>query len=90
MDYPALGEATLGQLDDTHYFYGACCQSCLRKRRLSLARLRTQLGDDFPLVDVRRRLKCATCGSRNIIVTFWTPVHRGLPDVRKAFKEIPV
>lgn len=85
--HPRLEDAKLGELNDTDYYYGASCQSCLRKVRLSLARLRTQLGDDFPLVKVRTRLKCSTCQSKSIIVSFWTPVHRGLPDVRKAFTE---
>lgn len=87
MDYPRLETATLGELNDNDYFYGGDCQSCHRSQRISLERLRVHLGDAFPLMKVRARLKCSTCGSRKIIVSFWTPVHQGLPDVRKAFKE---
>jgi hypothetical protein len=73
--YLTLNEAKLGQVDDT-YYYGASCQKCGHDIRLSLVRLRAHLGDDFPLVDVRKRLKCSACGSRKIIISFFTPAHR--------------
>jgi hypothetical protein len=38
-------------------------------------KLRARLGDDFPLIDVRERLRCQHCRSRHIIVTFLTPDH---------------
>jgi hypothetical protein len=37
---------------------GCSCQSCLHTARLSLAKLRAHLGDNFPLVKIRHRLKC--------------------------------
>lgn len=84
-----LSTAKLGELDDTRYYYSASCQSCLRKVRISLVRLRSQLGDDFPLGDVRPRLKCSTCGSRKIIVAFWTPEHNWQMH-EDSFREPPV
>jgi hypothetical protein len=74
MEYPTLGKATLGQVDDS-YYYAASCNDCHHKVRLSLARLRAELGPDYPLVEVRTRLKCRECGSRHIIVAYYTPAH---------------
>lgn len=75
MEYAHLETATLADVDDT-YYYEANCRSCMRSRRISLERLRAMLGDDFPLKDVRTRLKCQTCGSKTLIITFLTPAHK--------------
>jgi hypothetical protein len=72
MDFPKLETALLKDLDDTYYF-GANYQSCLHTSRLRLSKLRAHLGDDFPLVKVRERLKCELCGSKTVVVTFLTP-----------------
>lgn len=74
MQYPPLGRATLGEVDDS-YYYAASCNDCRHKVRLSLLRLRAELGPDYPLVEVRGRLKCGACGSRRIIVAYYTPAH---------------
>jgi hypothetical protein len=52
--------------------YGASCDRCRETRRVNLAKLRDRLGPDFPVGDIRRRLRCAKCGKRNVIVvTLW-------------------
>lgn len=88
MDYARLETAKLAHVDDT-YYYGANCRSCLRSRRLSLVRLRATLGDDFPLKDVRPRLKCQTCGSRQIVITFLAP-NQAVGNLASLFHEQPV
>ncbi len=64
--------AKLSNVDDT-YYYGVNCQQCLRSRRLSLVRLRKTLGDDYPVAAVLARLRCRTCKSKQITVTFLAP-----------------
>jgi hypothetical protein len=59
-------------VDDSYYF-AVGCRSCLRNVRVSLVRVRGALGDDFPLVDVAKRLKCSTCGSKQVTVTYLKP-----------------
>jgi hypothetical protein len=71
-----LETATLAQVDDSFY-YGASCSSCHRSKRVSLVRMRSVLGDNFPLVEVRKRLKCSTCGNRQITVMFLAPNQGG-------------
>jgi|HubBroStandDraft_5_1064220.scaffolds.fasta_scaffold285674_1 hypothetical protein len=77
----AVSYATLetGKLKDVtdEYYYGCSCRSCLRTSRLSLSKLRAHLGDDFPLIKIRERLKCETCGSRQVTVTFLGPHQKG-------------
>jgi hypothetical protein len=72
MEYPKLETALLRDVDDTYYF-GANCRSCLHTSRLSLSKLRAHLGDDFPVVKIRERLKCELCGAKQVVVTFLTP-----------------
>jgi hypothetical protein len=67
-----FGTANLSDVDDG-YYYGVSCQSCLRSAPVSLVRLRGILGGDYPVVNVARRMKCRTCGSKRITVTFLTP-----------------
>jgi hypothetical protein len=71
-----LETATLGQVDDT-YYYGASCSSCHRSKRQSLVRLRSVLGDACPLVDLRKRLKCSTCGRKQLTIMFLAPNQGG-------------
>jgi hypothetical protein len=71
-----LETATLAELDDSFY-YGASCSSCHRSKRVSLLRLRSVLGDTFPLVKVRKRLRRSTCGNRQITVMFLAPGQAG-------------
>jgi hypothetical protein len=76
MEYAKLETAALAHVDDS-YYYGAYCGKCRHAARLSLVKLRERLGDDFPLKDVRPRLRCRRCGSRHIVVTFLGPHQRG-------------
>jgi hypothetical protein len=77
--------AKLAEVDDSYYL-GVSCQSCMRSVRLSLTRLRGLLGDDFAVVKVRPRLKCSTCGSREITVTFLAP-HQAVGSLAHLFNE---
>ena len=77
--------AELSDVDD-RYYYGVSCQSCMRAARISLSRLRASLGDVYPLVQVVRRLKCRTCGSKQITVTFLAP-HQAVGNLAYLFKE---
>jgi hypothetical protein len=75
MEYAKLETAALAHLDDS-YYYGAYCRKCRHTARLSLVKLRARLGDDFPLKDVRPRLRCRRCRSRQIVITFLGPHQR--------------
>jgi hypothetical protein len=77
--------AKLANVDD-RYYYGVSCQSCMRSARLSLIRLRDLLGDDFPVVKVRTRLKCSVCGSKELTVTFLAP-HQAVGNLAHLFNE---
>ena len=74
--YTSLETGTLKDVSD-EYYYGCSCQSCLRTARLSLSKLRAHLGADFPLIKIRERLKCQTCGCRKVTVTFLGPHQKG-------------
>jgi hypothetical protein len=87
MEYAAFETAALAHVNDEYYF-GAYCGKCKHTARLSLVKLRARLGDDFPIVDVRERLRCQHCRSRHVIVTFLTPEHR-TGDLARLF-ELPV
>lgn len=88
MDYARYETAQLAQVDDRYYF-AADCQSCRRARRISLARLRATLGDDFPVKDIRPRLKCTTCGSRRMTITFLAP-NQAVGDLARLFEQPPL
>jgi hypothetical protein len=75
MEYAKLETAALAHVDDS-YYYGAYCGKCRHTARLSLVKLRAHLGDNFPLKDVRQRLRCDRCSSRHVIVTFLAPNQR--------------
>jgi len=72
MEYANFETASLAHVDDS-YFYGAYCRKCKHAARLSLEKLREHLGDDFPLVNVKDRLRCERCSSRQIVITFLAP-----------------
>jgi hypothetical protein len=76
MEFARLETALLKDVTD-EYYYGCSCQSCLHTARLSLSRLRSHLGADFPLNKIRERLTCQICSSRNVTVTFLGPHQRG-------------
>jgi hypothetical protein len=87
VDHANYSTAKLADVDDRYYF-GVSCQSCLRNARISLVRLRETLGDDFPLVKVLSRLKCRTCGSKQVTVTFLAP-HQATGNLVALFNEPP-
>ena len=87
MEYAALETAALAHVDDSYYF-GAYRAKCKHSARLSLVKLRERLGDCFPLMGVRERLRCRRCRSRHIVVTFLGP-HQRSGDLAKLF-ELPV
>ena len=72
MEYAKLETAALAHVNDS-YYYGAYCRKCKHSARLSLSKLRAHLGDDFPLIKVREKLRCQRCRSRQVVVTFLTP-----------------
>jgi hypothetical protein len=75
MEFAKLETAALAHVDD-RYYYGCYCGACKHTARLSLVKLRAQLGDDFPLRNVRPRLRCRQCGSRHIIISFFSPEQK--------------
>jgi len=75
MEYAKLETASLAHVDDS-YFYGAYCRKCKHTARLSLEKLRQHLGDNFPLLKVKDRLRCERCRSRQIVITFLAPNQR--------------
>jgi hypothetical protein len=88
VDYANYSTAKLAEVDD-RYYYGVDCRSCLRSARLSLTRLRGLLGDDFPVANVRGRLKCSTCKSKQLTVTFLGP-HQAVGNLAALFHQKPV
>ncbi len=87
MEYAKLETAALAHVDDS-YFYGACCRKCKHSARLSLEKLRKHLGDDFPLVKIKDRLRCERCSSRHIVITFLAPNQR-TGNVANLFDQLP-
>jgi hypothetical protein len=75
MEYAKLETATLAHVDDS-YYYGAYCRKCKHSARLSLSKLRAHLGDTFPLRQVRYKLRCERCSSRQIVIAFLAPDQR--------------
>jgi hypothetical protein len=86
MKYACLETAALAHVDDS-YYYGAFCGKCKHTARLSLVKLRARLGDDFPLKDVRPRLRCRRCRSRHMVVTFLGP-HQRAGSLAHLFAEL--
>jgi hypothetical protein len=72
MEYAKLETATLAHVDDS-YYYSAYCRKCKHSARLSLSKLRAHLGDTFPLLRVKDKLRCERCGSMQIVITFLAP-----------------
>jgi hypothetical protein len=75
MQFATLETAALAYVNDSRYF-GVYCGKFKHSARLSLGRLRVRLGDDFPLYDVREKLRCRRCRSRHIVNTSVGPHQR--------------
>lgn len=65
-------DLTLDVAIDLIYF-GASCEDCKDGvRRIDLGPLLQRLGPEVIVRDVRPRLRCSTCGGRNVIIsTLW-------------------
>jgi hypothetical protein len=87
MENAKLETAALAHVDDS-YYYGAYCRKCKHAARLSLERLREILGDTFPLVKLKDRLRCERCSSRQIVITFLAP-NQKTGNVASLFRETP-
>jgi hypothetical protein len=85
VDHFDFNTAKLSDVDDG-YYYGVSCQSCLRRVRISLMRLRGVLGVDFPVSNVASRLKCSICGSKKMTVTYLAP-HQAIANLAYLFNE---
>jgi hypothetical protein len=72
VEYAKLETATLAHVDDS-YYSGAYCRKCKHHAPLSLVKLRQYLGDTYPLVKVKDRLRCERCASRAVVITFLAP-----------------
>jgi hypothetical protein len=77
--------AKLSDVDDS-YYYAVGCRSCLRNVRLSLVRLRLTLGDGYAVADVVKHLRCRTCRSREVTVTFLAP-HQAVGNLWPLFQQ---
>jgi hypothetical protein len=73
MEYAKLETAALAHVDDS-YYYGAYCRKCKHSARLSLVKLCAHLGDGFPLVKVKDRLRYERCSSRQTSSRSWRPI----------------
>jgi hypothetical protein len=87
VEYAKFETATLAHIDDS-YYYSAYCRSCKHHARLSLVKLRKHLGDDYPLVKVKDRLRCERCRSRAVVITFLAPNQR-TGNVAYLFSQAP-
>ena len=87
MEYAKLETAALAHVDDS-YYYGAYYRKCKHAARLSLEKLREHLGDTFPLVKVKDRLRCERCSSRQIVITLLTPNQR-TGNIARLFHQTP-
>jgi hypothetical protein len=87
MEYAKVETAALAHVDDS-YFYGAYCRKCKHAAQLSLVKLREHLGDTFPLVKIKDRLRCERCSSRQIVITFLAPEQR-TGNLAHLFPETP-
>jgi hypothetical protein len=76
MEYARLATAKLKDVTGAYYF-AACCKKCGHRARLNLVKLRAHLGDEFPVVKIRERLRCDACRSRNVTTTFLSPASGG-------------
>jgi hypothetical protein len=72
VEYAKLETATLAHVDDS-YYSDAYCRKCKHHAPLSLMKLRQHLGDTYPPVKVKDRLRCERCASRAVVITFLAP-----------------
>lgn len=80
--------ARLADVNDRYYF-AVGCRGCLRNVRISLVRARAALGGDFPVSGLVKRLKCSTCGSKQVTVTYLKP-SQAVGNLYQLFQQPPV
>jgi hypothetical protein len=71
-EYEKLETETVAHFDDSCYS-GAYCRKCKHHAPISLVKLRQHLGDTYPLVKVKDRLRCEGRASRAVVITFLAP-----------------
>jgi hypothetical protein len=77
-DRRTLGQAAREQV------YLIECKDCKHHAQVDLVAMAASLGESFPLADLRPRLKCAKCGSRDTIsTTLWKSSTATEPFVRQ-------
>ena len=54
---------TLSELIESFHLYGVC-EPCDRMDKIDLPALVDALGGDYPVQDVRKRIRCKQCGYR--------------------------
>ena len=73
---------SLNDLLESFHLY-AECERCQRSVQLSIEKLIERLGGDFPITDVRTRLRCTSCCIRSQDVRI---VFVGPPGKRVVFQ----
>ena len=65
------------------YLRAKCRSNCKHQSSLVVADLVKRLGYDFPVLDVRNRLKCFRCRRRKVTVTVLEPAKQPYRIVMK-------
>ena len=73
---------SLNDLLESFHLY-AECERCQRSMQLNLEKLIERLGDDFPITELRAKLRCTSCNIRGQDLRI---VFVGLPDKRVVFQ----
>ena len=69
------GAKVLGDVLVERLYLRAACRSCSHRASLSSVELAQRLGYDFPLPDLKGRLRCSKCGKRQVDVTAVEPAR---------------
>ena len=69
------GAKVLGDVLVERLYLRAICRNCSHRASLSSVELAQRLGYDFPLPDLKDRLRCSKCGKRQVDVTAVEPAR---------------
>ena len=69
------GAKVLGDVLVERLYLRAACRACSHRASLSSVELAQRLGYDFPLPDLKGRLRCSKCGKRQVDVTAVEPAR---------------
>jgi hypothetical protein len=69
------GAKVLGDVLVERLYLRAACRACSHRASLSSVELAQRLGYDFPLPDLKARLRCSKCGKRQVDVTAVEPAR---------------